>query len=405
MFNFIKQTVAIAVCSLATVTFAGSEVQAQPPVPTYPSGPIYGQYVNNILRTYGQPFGALSPNAPGHNPHGTQVISGLTVINPYGAYAGGAYPGSSYYATPYSNRGSYGSTSYDPYGGFLRGSADVLNAQGPFAVLQQQALLVNEQLKAQRLANQSKAFDEYLYERDKTPTAQDRRDRTQQQELRRALNDPPVTEIWSGKALNDLLCDLQTKGVRGVLATSPGPKELLGPDTLNSVNVTSANRGGNIGLLRNGGRLNWPSAVCGAEFKPARERLSSLAQDAVNEVAFNYRVDPGSLKQMKEGLDRLRRQLSQNVRDLPPSEYIEAKRFLSDLGDALRVLGQPDAASYVNRKYAAKGTTVPDLVKYMTDNGLQFAPAVAGDETAYIVLHRALAAYAQGLQDPDGRKR
>jgi hypothetical protein len=404
MFDFTKQTVAIAVCSLATVTFAGSEVQAQPPAPTYQGGPIYGQYLNN-LRAYGQPFGALSPYAPGYNPYGTPLASGLTAINPYAAYAGGAYPGSSFYATPYGNGGLYGPTYKDPYAGFLRGSADVLNAQGRFAVLQQQALLVREQLKAQRLANQSKAIDEYLYERDKTPTAQDERDRTQQQELRRALNDPPVTEIWSGKALNDLLSELQKKAARGVLATSPGPKELLGPDTLNSVNLTAAHRGGNVGLLRNGGRLNWPSAVRGAAFEPARERLSNLAQDAVNEVAFNNRVDPDSLKQMKEDLDRLQRQLSQNVRDLPPSEYIEAKRFLSGLGDALRALGQPDAASYLNRKYAARGATVPDLVKYLTDNGLQFAPAVAGDEAAYIALHRALAAYAQSLQDPDGKQR
>jgi hypothetical protein len=151
--------------------------------------------------------------------------------------------------------------------------------------------------------------------------------------------------------------------------------------------------------------LNWPSAVCGAEFKEARERLSGLVQDAVKEAEFNNRVDPGSLKQMKDDLDRLQRQLSRNVGDLSPSDYIEAKRFLSSLGDALRVMGQTDAASYLNRKYAAKGKTVPDLVKYMTDNGLQFAPAVAGDETAYVALHRALAVYARGLQDPDGKKR
>jgi hypothetical protein len=403
MFNFTRQTVATAVCSLATVAFAGSEVQGQPFVPIYPGGPIYGGYLNNI-HAYGQALSTLSPYALGYNPYGSPLTSspytGLAASNPHAAYT--APPTS---LNPYSNSPYYGSPySKDPYAGFLRGSADVINAQGRFALLQQQALLVNEQLKAQRLANQSKAFDEYLYEREKTPTPQDERDRTQQQELRRALNDPPVTEIWSGKALNDLLCELQKKAARVVLATSPGPKELLGPDMLNSVNLTSAHRGGNIGLLRNGGRLNWPSAVRGAEFKPARERLSILAQDAVNEASFNNRVDPGSLKQMKEDLDRLQRQLSQNVRDLPPSEYIEAKRFLSDLGDALRVLGQPDAVSYLNRKYAAKGTTVPDLVKYLTDNGLQFAPAVAGDEAAYIALHRALAAYAQSLQDPDGRK-
>ena len=34
------------------------------------------------------------------------------------------------------------------------------------------------------------------------------------------------------------------------------------------------------------------------------------------------------------------------------------------VGDALRVLGRTDGASYLNRKYAAKGKTVVDLVQY-----------------------------------------
>ena len=37
-----------------------------------------------------------------------------------------------------------------------------------------------------------------------------------------------------------------------------------------------------------------------------------------------------------------------------------------------------------------------DLLDYMTKNGLQFAPAVAGEEAAYVALHRALAAYSAG---------
>jgi hypothetical protein len=201
------------------------------------------------------------------------------------------------------------------------------------------------------------------------------------------------------------LAELQKQSAKGVMQTYRGPKDPLDQDQLKLVNVTSANRGGNIGLLKNGGRLNWPLALTGPEFKEERERLSSLAQDSVKEAEFNNRVDAGSLKQMNEDLDRLQRQLSRNVGDLPPSQYIEAKRFLNNLSDALKVMGQADAASYLNRKYAAKGKTVPDLVKCMTENGLQFAAAVAGDEAAYLALHRALAAYAHGLQDPDGEKR
>jgi hypothetical protein len=74
-------------------------------------------------------------------------------------------------------------------------------------------------------------------------------------------------------------------------------------------------------------------------------------------------------------------------------EYIHARTFLDDFGKALKVLDQPDAANYFNGKYAAKGATVADLVKYMSDQGLQFAPAVAGEEAAYMALYQAMAHY------------
>jgi hypothetical protein len=45
-----------------------------------------------------------------------------------------------------------------------------------------------------------------------------------------------------------------------------------------------------------------------------------------------------------------------------------------------------------------KAKTVPELIKFMADRGLQFAPAVPGDENAYQALHSALAAYDRAAQ-------
>jgi hypothetical protein len=75
------------------------------------------------------------------------------------------------------------------------------------------------------------------------------------------------------------------------------------------------------------------------------------------------------------------------------SHYNESKRFLNDLEDALKVLERPDASSYVNGKFAAKGATVRDLVNNMSKNGLSFAASVPGDEAAYVSLQRAMAQY------------
>ena len=80
-----------------------------------------------------------------------------------------------------------------------------------------------------------------------TPTLEEEREKTRLENVMRSRNNPPVTEIWSAKALNDVLSELQKQAGKGVLTTSRGPKELLGPETLNLVNVTSASRGGNVG--------------------------------------------------------------------------------------------------------------------------------------------------------------
>jgi hypothetical protein len=401
MFRFTTRPNGTVLCSLVALALAAPPAPAQSSMPFFPGAPNFGTHGRNLL-AFNQALRSMPPSLMGSNAFLLSALGNNLLNNPYAA----PYPGSlgyagSLYANPYSGSG-YG---YDPYGGFLRGSAEVIKAQGTFAQDQQKALLTREQIQSERVANRRKLVEQYLYERDKLPTPEDERERTRAQELRRSLTDPPVTEIWSAKALNDLLAELQKQGAKGVMATYRGPKEPLDQDQLKLINVMSTNRGGNIGLLKNGGRLSWPLALTGFEFKEERERLSSLAQDAVKEAEFNNRVDAGTLRQLHEDLDRLQKQLSRSVGELPPSQYIEAKRYLNNLGDALKVLGQPDAGSHLNRKYAAQGKTVPDLVQYMTEHGLRFAAAVAGDEAAYRALHRALAAYAQGLHVEDGDKR
>src|SRR5262249_32275714 len=150
---------------------------------------------------------------------------------------------------------------YDPYGGYLRGAADVINAQGKFAVNQQQAVLVREQIKAERIANRRRSMEQYLWERQNMPALQDDRERTQGQELRRAMTEPPATEVWSGTALNTLLAELQKRLAQGVLTTQRSPREPLDEDVLKQINVTPIGGAGSLALLKNGGRLNWPMAL------------------------------------------------------------------------------------------------------------------------------------------------
>jgi len=326
----------------------------------------------------------------------------LPPIAPSGAYAGPANPytnpagGNSITTTPYGpNNNMYGNNPgyYPPYGyyesdigGYLRGTADIITAQGTWFKDVQNALTLKEKFKQEQLATRRKKLEEYLYERERTPTQEDERQRQLQVQISRSLNDPPTSEIWSGQALNNIIAD-----IRKVEEKNPNrPSINIDDDVLRHINLSPGI--GNPGLLRNEGRLHWPLTLQGDDFKSQRELLNSLAPEAVRQ-AVNGRVDPGSLRDMVDSVAKMRQTLAASIKDLSPNQFIEANRFLSQLDDALKILGRPDAGDLIRPQLAGKSTSVADLLKYMGDKGLVFAPAVTGDESAYAAIHRALVAY------------
>jgi len=420
MFSFMKRMGVVALICLLALSLATAPVSAQSPFYQVRPGLTLQQYAYNVA-TIGRAYSAVPPYALGYNPYagagaygGGWGGAGFPGVNPYLATAVNPYLAANPYATatlstspygagtgtldatsPYGGYGGYGGYNpygyYDPFRGYLEGGAAVINAQGKFMISTQQAYQAREQVRQAALDTQRKRFDEWLYERERTPTLEQERERSRIQEATRSRNDPPITEIWSAKALNDLLRDLQNQQAKGTLANYTGPKIAVDEDDLRRINVTTARSGGNLGLLKNEGRLSWPVALSGPEYKAERERLSSLAQDAIKQVSFNTPVDAGTLRQMSRDIDKLNQLLVQNVGDLPPSQYIEAKRFLANFTDAVKALSAPDASNYLPKRL--KGKSVPELVDFMSRSGLLFAPAVAGDESAYLALHRALSAY------------
>jgi hypothetical protein len=310
---------------------------------------------------------------------------GSGIGNPFSAYGGG---GAGYSPYIYSN--------YDPSpGNTLRGSADLTRAQGEFIIDQQRTLTMREQRRGEKIKNDRAKFDLETYMRERTPSAEELRLRNLKERVMRSRNNPPVTEITSAKALNDLLQDIHSMQARGDTAQLRTFSTPLNEDTLKHVNVTKGQ--GNIGLLKNDGRLTWPVALSSIDFKEDRERINSLVRDAVSQAGFNGQVDSGSISQLITDTDRMRTRLRRTGTDLPPSLYIDANVFLNNLDDAIRALQQPDVGSFFTGKYALKAKTIPELVNYMTAHGLQFAPAVPGDESAYLALQQALAAYDRAV--------
>jgi hypothetical protein len=317
------------------------------------------------------------------------AISGLS--NPYaslsstpygGAYGGGdlssGYPGLPYYG--------YGES---PIGGYMRGTADIVSAQGKWMQSLQQASLTKQQVRQTMIDTQRKSFDEYYYERKNTPTFESDRQSFNNQQLLRSLNNPPESEITSGQALNDVLDDLvRINKDRGLRAAAPS----LDEDVLRRLNLTAGAGNGNAGLLKNDARLTWPLALRDEAYKTDRELANSLAPEAVHQ-AINGRVDAGTLRELTAAAGRLRQNLTANIRDMTANQYTEASRFLGYLDDAIRALGRPDAGDYFTRKFVAQGKDAAELVRNLAAKGLRFAPATPGDEAAYLAVHRTLVAY------------
>ncbi len=372
---------------LAALAVTGSVVRGQTPMRSR----LTQQQFDNLAalsRLY-MPTGAFGVNPDvGLGIHGGTGLLGGSLANLYANPSGAGTPANN----PYGSGTGY----EDPNGAILWGGAQTIDSLGRFLVNQQQAYLLREQVRTLRVANARKRFDELLYERENTPTAEEQRRRLQLQSAQRARNHPPVTEIWSGKSLNDILVDLQRQPVSGVSADRSTLPGLLDEAGLRQINVTNGT--GSVGLLKNEGRLQWPVALAGSDYAKPRERLTALAQTAVGQAKANARVDAGTIQQMTGELDKLHRQLRTNGRSLSASEYIEAKRFLSHFDDAVIALQQTDGGNYLSGKYALKVKTVAELVKYMTEQGLRFAPALPGDRGAYVVLHQALATYGQSRQ-------
>lgn len=348
-----------------------------------------------------------------------QVAPGLNVPNPYNAGAMGFNPYTNpnaffnrmYNPTAGGGFNPYGGASMtsspglpnpfppfpygyynlpDPWSGNLYGSAAVINASGQYMLSTQQAFLMQQQVKREKIENRRRVLEEWLWERNNLPTAQDEFERNQRLELRRQQNDPPVNEILSAQALNVLLIDIQ-KHMTGS-AENGGPEVRLDEELLRKINVTPPGKGSaNIGLLKND-KLSWPLALRGAEFKRDRDLLDTLTPEA-KEQAAKGAVDVATLKQLNQSIDKLLADLAGTIKEMPPAQYIESKRFLNDFKDAVRALSLDDASHYFSGKYSAKGKTVAELVKNMTREGLRFAPSVPGNEGAYVALHRALAAF------------
>lgn len=295
---------------------------------------------------------------------------------------------------PYGRGWGWGATQWmqNPYEGYLNGAANLTNANAQYQLTIQQAKQAQEEARRSALRTRRETIEERRYEMSLMPDPEQIRQEQMMKSLQRSRNNPPLTDIWSGTALNDLLRSIQTARSSG----ANGPDVPLSPEVVQHINLTTGSTYGGTGLLKNGGKLSWPYILRQSTFATERGQLDQQIQMAVRqaqsgEVAVELLNDIGaSLKQLETAIDA-------RVQDITPTQYVQATRYLRELKESYKVLQQSDVAKYFRPNWTAQGSTVGELIRQMTQQGLRFGPAVSGDESYYTSLHRSMVDYDIGI--------
>jgi hypothetical protein len=320
------------------------------------------------------------------------VVAPRAVPSPVSNFYGGLGAGIGFGAGM--GYGGYGTQwMQNPYQGYLQGAADVTMANAQYQLTIQQAKSAREEARRSSLKTRHDAILERQWELSLLPDPEVERQKQMARNAERARRNPPATEIWSGDALNDLLRVIQT--AQGT--SSSGPDIPLSPEVVKHINISTGKTRGGVGLLREDGKLTWPFVLRQSTFQEPRKELNQLLPQAVKQ-ARTGEVDVDTLNQINAAIKDLERAVDAGAsNDLSSSQFIEASRYLRELKESAKVLQQSDVAKYFRSEWTPQGSSVGDLIKQMTSQGLKFGPAVSGDETYYTVLHRAMVDYDRGL--------
>lgn len=290
-----------------------------------------------------------------------------------------------------------GTTVYNPYGGaggYLAGSADVMNAYGNVINQQEQARILREQANQAKLDTRKKSFDQMMYEKNNTPSYTEELSKEKAMLLTRLMNHPIKSEIVNGTTLNAMLPLIQDLSNRG----TQGPPVPISQSMVNQLNIAGST-GGSVGMLRASSIVEWPIGLRG----PEQKKLDKLIPQACDGV-INGTLEPKTMKsiytEMSTMRERIKVEYQKDVMDV--TTYSRAVEFYNSLDKSIRALERPDAKKQLTGAYSPRARNVQELVDFMTDNGVQFAASTPGNENAYQVTHDAFVRYSRTAQGSSG---
>jgi hypothetical protein len=304
---------------------------------------------------------------------------------PYDPYMANPYAMGSPYSNPYSN------PAIGP-GFTLMGGADMLKAYGDVITKQEKARSMRQEYYRSKLDTQKQKFDLERYIRDNTPTWTQEHERVTKIVLRRIQTASNPAEIVEGRSLNFLLDDVDKNYNKATIPDIP-----LEADVLKQLNIKPAGPNNNsLGMLRDGGKLQWPAALAKMLSADVRTDMDAKAQVLAQNAAKGKAPDLNAAADFQSQIGKARDQLLKKANDFDTTPYMDAKRFLNDLDNSRMAIERGNAGAQVQyQAMVAKGDikNVNQLVAAMVKNGWRFGPALLQDEAAYRALHSALVAY------------
>jgi hypothetical protein len=233
-----------------------------------------GSLIGSILSAAAVALLFLAPVDSVHaqNPIG-DVLAPIEALNPL---FGGVAVGSSY---PF--RAS------TPGESFARGRADVIRAQGQFNLLTSEAAINAQEARSRAIVNSQEAVKAYFNRRQLN------------RDYRQSLRGPrPTREDFE----------------RYARAKRPAP---LSPSELNTLT----------------GQVAWPVLLKADHFTPQRTRMEELLDRWAVSRHLGAVGNFGTEEHLavREMTDHLQEELRKQVRNLPPQDYVAAKRFLRSL--------------------------------------------------------------------------
>lgn len=373
----------------APIVTSGPVVPYSPFVSPY--SPIAPLSPYSLSTVGGYPAGSTLSTSP-YGGYSLSTVGGGGDFAPLGGGLGGGFGG---------GWGFPNITGDITAGATLQGLGSYTQAYGQYLNSVQQASMTREKVRQERFDTFRKQVEYERWYESMRLTSNQMRNREIAVDLDAARRSATASEIYSGKSLNDLYRSV--KNLAGRSQLNRGPQIDLTDIDLDHIQVTGRD-GGNVGLLkseRNGSLvMNWPAALEAKAFEEWQPELTRNLKEAVAALKKGEAPSKAKLQDIDDLWSKMNAKLNERetADEMSPSQYIEASRYMKQVKQAISALRSPSAKNYFDDTWKAQGRTVAELMDNMQKNGLEFAPAAKGDESAYAALYQALRAFEGGLQ-------